>query len=160
MIEVVFGESERVMPTQIHNRASMLMRLKTAGVDYTVVEKPSAKSIILYFDRRDSANVTDLPASVRDRLVLMDDGPPLEGAQAEFARRAAGFLGLVESSAWRKWRAGVFVAWGLFGREDVAKSAGMVERAGTGLQSTNDGEDLSTALARFLTAAEQRELRS
>jgi len=153
VIDVIFGDAERPMPGQPYNRSSMLDRLSTAGIPYRVVEKPSANSVALFFGPLNSTSLSEVAPSARGRLVVVDEGSRMDGEKAELARRTAGLLGLVESSAWRKWKAGALVAGGLFGQGDVAARAGLTAKGSIGLQPDNDVLELSDVLARFLKVA-------
>lgn len=153
MIEVLCGDAEREVPGQLHDRSSMVGRLAKAGIQSKAVTKPSSGVVTLCFARRDSAIIEEMSPANRNLAVLVDEGSRLEGSKAEEARRALGLLGLVEASAWSKWKRGVLVAWGLFGRDDVAGRAGLTALGSNGLQPAKDREELSDALARFLKAA-------
>ena len=74
--------------------------------------------------------------------------------KAEATRVATGFLGLVEPEAWSKWKMGPYVAWGFYGRADIANAAGLESIGPEGMQPFGDSVALPELLARFLVEAE------
>ncbi|MEP6866162.1 MAG: hypothetical protein ABJE66_36415, partial [Deltaproteobacteria bacterium] len=133
---------------------NLLTRLAKAGIPSVIVENPSPNTIILCFARLNGALLAAMSRTVRSNVVLVDEGRSLNATTADETRKSLGLLGLIESSAWSKWKRGMFVAWGLFGREDVALRGGLTFHTAIGLQPPSDRAELCDALTRFLVAAE------
>lgn len=106
------------------------------------------------FASLESGVIEALSPLARSLTVLFAEGDLPDASHAEETRVSLGLLGLVEPRAWSSWQRGLFVAWGVFGRVDIATMAGLVLFANTGLQPPNDREALPNTLARFLIAAE------
>jgi hypothetical protein len=153
MIDVCFDseENESLGP---FNRTTLLAQLEEKGLKFQRVEQLRPSETCLMFAAVDSKTVAGLSAEERSRVVLVVEGNQPAAVAAEATRQALGFLGLVEPHAWRSWQRGLFVAWGLYGRPDVAQAAGLVPRDTQGLQPANDRESLPSVLTRFLLAAE------
>ncbi|MCW5802916.1 MAG: hypothetical protein KIT31_11065 [Deltaproteobacteria bacterium] len=129
-------------------------RLEERGVSLQRVEKPGQQQeLSLVIARVDSVVVTGLSPEARSRTVLVVFGGR-EEADWEAERQAHGWLGLVHPSVWFLFRAGKHPAWGLYGRPDVAASAGL-HATQHGLQPVGTPIGIHDLIARFLLAAER-----
>jgi hypothetical protein len=127
--------------------------LEALGVRVGTGDSAAEGDVRLVFANVESAAVTALSADARARTVVFDEG----GARspgAEARRETLGLLGLVDASAWFKWRGGMLVVWGLYGRTDVANAANLVSKP-EGLQGPDTTLALPELLARYLFAAER-----
>lgn len=154
MIETIFAGAEPTTSRPFQNRDALLSSLEEHGIVYKRVERPTLTAIVLCFAPLSGALVEEMPAELRLRTVLVDEEGRSYAPEADGIRNSFGLLGLVEPSAWSNWKRGLFVAWGLFGRESIATRAGLSNFPGVGLQPATDRLALPDALARFLRAAE------
>lgn len=137
------------------DRDTLVSELEQRGLTLRRVERLEAAGIVLLFAALDGPVVASLDAAARRRIVLVAEGPTPKPEEAETAREASGFLGLVEPRAWSNWRRGLVVTWGVYGRPDIATAAGLELQDGRGLQlAGGKRERLAEVLARFLAAAE------
>jgi hypothetical protein len=136
-------------------RRDLLAELEENGITIRKVEQPTAGVTCLLFGTVESNAIRDLAPETRSSVVLIAEGEIPAVAESESARDALGLLGLVEPRAWRNWQRGLFVAWGFYGRADVATLAGLAPRDSQGLQPTDHREALPATLAKFLLAAER-----
>lgn len=154
MIEVLCEDRSLDESGPMNTRSSLIARLNAAYVYMMRVDDPTGTSVVLCFARASSELLTSMAPALRSRLVLVDEGRSLAPEVASSMWETLGLLGFVESSAWSKWQQGMFVTWGLFGREDVAARAGLAASANVGLQPADHREELSKTLARYPAAAE------
>jgi len=154
MIDLYF-EPEETKSLFPFDRTTLVSKLEERGLTFRRVEQLQPRAPCLVFAAVDSEMVTNLSADERSFIVLVAEGDTPAAGAAEATRQALGLLGLVEADAWRSWQGGLFVAWGLYGRSDVATVAGLVPLGIHGLQPLNRREPLPAVLARFLLAAER-----
>ena len=137
------------------DRATFIAQLEDSGLAFRRVAQPRAGIPCLLFASVDSECVAKLPPDGRRQVVLVAEGDGPTAAEAEATRDSLGLLALVEPRAWRSWQRDLFVAWGLYGRMDIAKQAGLVPLDTQGLQPPEEREGLPATLARLLFAAER-----
>lgn len=152
MIEIVHANPE--LSDTPNDRAFLVESLGDAGLQCVVTPQPSGGHIALCFASVESDFVQRLSPATRKRVVLVAEGDAPDAAHAEETRETLGLLGLVEPRAWMSWKRGLFVAWGLYGRSDIAASAGLAWKDQIGLQPADDRDALPDVLARFLKSAE------
>jgi hypothetical protein len=134
---------------------TFVAELEAHGLSFRRVEDSAAQGIVLLFASAEGSEIASLSEEVRTRVVLVADGSGPSPTEAEAVRAAAGLLGLVEAGAWRKWQSGLLVAWGFYGRPDIATAAGLAPLGTQGLQQVGARAALPAVVARFLAAAER-----
>lgn len=153
VIETMFAGAEPTASRPFQNRDALLSSLEEHGIVYRRVDRPTLTAIVLCFAPLRGALVEEMPPEVRRRTVLVDEEGRSYASEAEGTRNSFGLLGLVEPGAWSNWKRGLFVAWGVFGRENIATRAGLSNFPGIGLQPAKERMALPDTLARFLRAA-------
>jgi hypothetical protein len=102
------------------------------------VDRPTLGCIVLCFAPLRGSLVEDMAPELRRHTILVDEEGRSYAAEAEATRDSFGLLGLVEPSAWSNWRSGLYVAWGVFGRESIATRAGLSSIPNIGLQPAKE----------------------
>lgn len=154
MIDLWYRDEERSRRRPF-GRDGFVAHLEAAGLLVRRAQPPLASGIVLMFAPLEGSEVASLSMDIRTRVVLVAEGEAPAPTEAEAAREAAGLLGLIEPDAWSKWNRGLFVAWGFYGRADIATAAGLAPLDMQGLQPVEDREALPEVTARFLRAAEE-----
>jgi hypothetical protein len=153
MIELCYpaDEQSRLRPL---GRGSFVSELEACGLMFRRVDHPAGHGIVLLFAPLEGSEIATLSPAVRARVVLVAEGNTPVSIEAEATRETAGLLGLIQPKAWLDWQRGLFVAWGLYGRSDIAMAAGLAPLDTQGLQPVGAREALPAVVARFLAAAE------
>lgn len=152
MIDICYEDEpgETISPL---GRTDLVTALEATGLTFQRVKRPLPGSLCLLFGPLNSHLLGTLQKNERGRIVLVVEDARPAATEAEATRVALGLLGMIEPTAWSKWQGGVLVAWGLYGRPDVASDAGLVSVGASGLQPADEREELPELLARFLAAA-------
>jgi hypothetical protein len=138
--------------------STLISELEASGLTFQRVPRPALGQPCLLFAT--VGMVAELSVEERSHVVLIAEGDRPTAAEADATLQTLGLLGLVEPRAWTVWQRGLFVAFGLYGRSDIAKAAGLALLDGQGLQPESDRESLPAVLARFLRATELRSVDS
>ncbi|HTR52775.1 MAG TPA: hypothetical protein VMJ10_18805, partial [Kofleriaceae bacterium] len=151
MIDICYRDD----PTEgAFGHAAFVHQLEQAGASLQRVAAPTSTNVCVFFGSLEDDVMAKLAPDVRRRVVLVAEGATPDAASAESTRSAHELLGIVEPSAWRNWKRGLYVAWGLFGREDIATAAGLKPIDTRGLQLANDTISLPSLVARFVITAD------
>ena len=129
-------------------------QLARHGVVVHRIDRPSETEVQLLFTPLDAPAVTALSANARAHTVIVVDQGTDDAAEEEAKRQSLGLCGLIDSSSWLRWRGGVFVAAGLYGKSEIATAAGL-NSTPNGLKPTTGTLKLPELVARFLIAAER-----